>query len=84
MKDKISCNRQFFLKQLGQTIKKLREQHRITQEELAYQAGLHRTYISLLEKGERNPSVLTLCKVSSALNTQLSKIFQIMEDIEVD
>ena len=84
MEDKSICNRKDFLRKLGKTIKKLREHRGITQEELAYQASLHRTYISLLEKGERNPSILTLCKVSSALNTHLSEIFKIMEDMKSD
>lgn len=47
---------------------------RLSQEELADRAGLHRTYISLLERGLRNPSVEALAKVGRVLGLTASRL----------
>lgn len=54
-------------KQIGITIKKVRESKQITQEQLALDAGLNRAYIGYIERGERNPSTDTIVKVAKAL-----------------
>lgn len=54
-------------KQIGKTIKKIRESKEITQEQLALSAGLNRAYIGYIERGERNPSTETLVKIAKAL-----------------
>ena len=59
------------LKKLGQAIKAARLNEKISQEELAAKVNVDRTYISLLERGMRNPSVLTVITISRALNTNL-------------
>jgi CheY-like chemotaxis protein len=48
----------------------------ITQEELADRAGLHRTYISDVERGARNVSLLSIEKLARALKLSVSKLFQ--------
>ncbi|GAB5504385.1 helix-turn-helix domain-containing protein [Pyruvatibacter sp.] len=48
-------------------LRRLRQESGWSQEELAYEADLHRTYISDLERGTRNPSVLILEKLGKAL-----------------
>ncbi len=63
------------LRRLGFTIRKLREQANISQERLGYLSGLHRTYIGAIERGERNPSVLSLKKISDALNVTVGDLF---------
>ncbi|MCE9633050.1 MAG: helix-turn-helix transcriptional regulator [Methylophilales bacterium] len=50
------------------TIKMLRKRKGISQEGLAKLTGLHRTYISMLERGIRSPSLVTIEKIASALN----------------
>jgi CheY-like chemotaxis protein len=61
---------------LGATIKAERSALGISQEELAYRAGLHRTYISDLERGARNPSIESIEKLASALEVSVSMLFE--------
>jgi len=53
---------------LGENIKKIREEKGLSQEELANIAGFDRTYISLIERGKRNLSLLNLCRFAKALD----------------
>lgn len=48
-------------------MKKAREDRELSQEALAFDCGLHRTYISGVERGVRNPTVLVLQKIAKAL-----------------
>lgn len=61
---------------LGMAIKTQRASLGISQEELAYRAGLHRTYVSDLERGARNPSVDSIDKLASALEISISMLFE--------
>jgi CheY-like chemotaxis protein len=61
---------------LGATIKSQRSALGISQEELAYRAGLHRTYISDVERGTRNPSITSVEKLASALEISVSMLFE--------
>jgi CheY-like chemotaxis protein len=61
---------------LGMAIKTQRASLGISQEELAHRAGLHRTYISDLERGARNPSIESIEKVAGALQISVSKLFE--------
>jgi len=63
----------------GLTLRKLRLAKKLTQEQLGFEAGLRRTYISSLELGEKQPSLQTLEKISTALDISISKLFQIIE-----
>jgi CheY-like chemotaxis protein len=61
---------------LGVTIKTQRASLGISQEELAYRAGLHRTYVSDVERGARNPSVESIEKLARALEISVSMLFE--------
>ena len=61
---------------LGMTIKTQRASLGISQEELAHRAGLHRTYISDLERGARNPSIESIEKLAGALQVSVSNLFE--------
>jgi len=61
---------------LGTAIKTTRASLGISQEELAHRAGLHRTYISDLERGARNPSVESIEKIARALQIPVAKLFE--------
>jgi CheY-like chemotaxis protein len=65
---------------LGATIRSNRLALGISQEELAYRAGLHRTYISDVERGARNPSVASVQKLARALDISVSMLFEQADD----
>jgi len=52
------------LKALAARIKELRLAKKLSQEELSFRSGLHRTALSLIERGERDPKLITLLKVA--------------------
>ena len=55
----------------GRNIQKQRLNLNISQEELAYRAGLHRTYIGMVERAERSISLQNAKKIADALNVKL-------------
>ena len=61
------------------TVRWWRKKHGITQEELAERADLHRTYISMLERGVRNPTLEVLAQLAEALETPMSTIVRDVE-----
>lgn len=60
---------------VGNRIKELRSKLGISQEELGFRSGVHRTYIASLEVGKRNVSIATLEKIVSALEVSFSEFF---------
>lgn len=65
-----------YLKLLGENIKRARVGRGISQEELAFRCMLHRTYISSVERGERNIGFLNLIKVAKALEISPSELIE--------
>ncbi|MDN3580944.1 helix-turn-helix domain-containing protein [Mucilaginibacter flavus] len=63
----------------GQVLKNLRENTGVTQEILALNSELDRTYISLLERGLRTPTIATLFKMAPTLKKMPSEIIAIVE-----
>lgn len=57
--------------ELGQVIKAKRESQNLTQIELAERCEVDRNYIGMLERGERNPSYLSLLKISNGLKMKV-------------
>ncbi len=57
-------------KKVGANVRLFREKAEVSQEELADRSGLHRTYISGVERGVRNPTVLVLAKIAKALGVE--------------
>ena len=64
-----------YLKAMGAAIKAIREDQGFSQEGLGFEAGLDRTYVSGVERGVRNPSVLSLFKLAKALGTKPGEFF---------
>jgi transcriptional regulator with XRE-family HTH domain len=65
----------------GITIKKYRLERSMSQEELAFEAGLDRTFISLLERGKRKPTINTLFAISSVLGLQPHTLIIYIENL---
>lgn len=63
------------LKAFGTVVRERRIQLKFSQEELAHQAGLHRTYIGMIERGEKNITLENIHKISTALKTSISDLF---------
>jgi len=61
--------------QFGSRIRELRLAKGLTQEELAFKAGMHRTYLGGIERGERNPALKNIASLAKALNFTLSELF---------
>ena len=57
---------------LGSNLKRLRTMRGWSQERFGFEAGIHRTYISDLERGARNPSILLLEKLARSLGVAAS------------
>jgi transcriptional regulator with XRE-family HTH domain len=64
----------------GKVIKELRLQKKISQEKLAFDSDIDRTYISDIEKGDRNVSLLIIHRIAKALQISLSDLFKKIED----
>ncbi len=62
------------LRQVGAAIREKRKQKGLSQEALAFEAELDRTYIGSVERGERNISVLNLVRIAGALGTTVGGI----------
>ncbi|OGG07846.1 transcriptional regulator [Candidatus Gottesmanbacteria bacterium RIFCSPHIGHO2_12_FULL_40_13] len=58
----------------GERVRELREKAGLSQEELGFQAGLHRTYIGSIERGEQNVSIDNIHKITKALKISLSEL----------
>lgn len=64
------------LEQFAEALKSARKKKGFSQEFLAEKTGLHRTYISDLECGRRNPSLTTLLKIAHALTLTVSDLLK--------
>jgi len=61
---------------LGEQVRHLRREKGISQEELAFRADIDRTYISQIERGVSNPSLLVLYKVASVIGLSVPELFE--------
>jgi transcriptional regulator with XRE-family HTH domain len=67
---------QSILLSLGEQIRSRRVELQLTQKQLAVRVDMHRTYITDLEKGLRNPAILTLDRLSDGLETQIWRLMK--------
>lgn len=64
------------LLKFGSTVKEVREKRGLSQETLAEKCGLHRTYISSIENGKRNISLVNIQKIEIALDIKLINLIE--------
>ncbi len=63
-------------KRVGINLKRLRQDRGRSQEALAFESGLHRTYISGVERGVRNPTVRVLEEIAKALKVPAAELLE--------
>lgn len=63
-------------KKIGERIRELRNEKKLSQEKLAFDSNIDRTYMSHLENGRKNVSVETLEKIIKSLDTDFSSFFK--------
>jgi transcriptional regulator with XRE-family HTH domain len=62
-------------KRFGNRVRELRQAKGLSQEELAFRAKVHRTYVGGIERGERNPALKNIAAIAKALEVTLSDLF---------
>jgi transcriptional regulator with XRE-family HTH domain len=65
----------------GKVIRELRVKAGLTQEQLGFEADLRRTFISILELGQQQPTLTTIMKLATALNTTATEIIARVEEL---
>lgn len=63
----------------GLVLRELRIKNGLTQEGLGFEAGVQRTYVSILELGQQQPSLTTILKLASALGLPAGDLVQLVE-----
>lgn len=78
-KNKAVATETELLSQLGEVVRKRRLALDLSQEELAARAGVHRTYLSDIERGARNITITVLTRLAEALEVRVSRLFRLTE-----
>lgn len=68
-------NKEILIK-FGQRVKDIRKEKKLSQEELSFKANLHRTYIGMIERAEKNITLLNIEKISIALDVEVSELLR--------
>jgi transcriptional regulator with XRE-family HTH domain len=71
-------------KHFGEALATFRLERGLSQEELAHKAGLHRTFISMVERGKRQPTLATVFDLAGALDVRPSVLVHKTEMLEFD
>lgn len=61
--------------EFGEKIRQLRKDKKLSQEELADRAKLHRTYIGMIERAEKNITLTNIQKLATALDVDINQLF---------
>lgn len=59
----------------GQRVRQLRKEKNLSQEEFSFKADLHRTYIGMIERAEKNITLVNIEKIAKALNVDIRELF---------
>ena len=71
-------------RRFGELVRRLRQEMGYSQEEFSFRVGLHQTYVSSVERGERNVTIQTADRIAKALGTTLADIFAEIERVSDD
>lgn len=67
--------KQSILIRFGDKVRNLRKEKGFSQEELAFKAELHRTYIGMIERAEKNITLVNISKIANALDIEVKHLF---------
>lgn len=67
-------SKQKILVKFGDRVRELRKQRGLSQEQLSFKADLHRTYIGMVERAERNITLINIEKIANALNVSVKNL----------
>ena len=67
-------NKEILIK-FGEKVREIRKEKGLSQEELSYRANLHRTYIGMIERAEKNITLLNIEKIANALEISVNDLF---------
>ncbi len=70
---------EFVIKEFGLRIKQLRSEKKLSQEMLSFATGFHRTYIGMIERGERNISLNNMAVFAKAFEINLSELLDLTQ-----
>lgn len=70
------------LVRFGTRVREQRLKQRLSQEELAEKAGFHRTYIGMIERAEKNITLLNIYKIAEALNIDIPTLLAYEDETE--
>jgi len=59
----------------GERVRTLRKERGLSQEEISFKAELHRTYIGMIERAEKNITLINIEKIAKALDVDLKQLF---------
>lgn len=68
-------------KAFGEVLRRLRSAKGLSQEALGFRAGLHRTYVSQLERGLKSPSLRTIEKIAHVLEVDLADLMRQLQQV---
>ena len=71
-----SMKKNKILIRFGDKVRALRKEKGISQEELSFKADLHRTYIGMIERAEKNLTLSNIDKIAKALNVEIAELFK--------
>ena len=73
----------FLLKEFGDRIRFLRTQKKLSQEKLSYKTGFHRTYIGMIERGERNISLTNMAIFAKTFDLTIDELLKFVNSKEL-
>ncbi len=69
-------SKQNILIKFGERVREIRKEKELSQEELAHKADLHRTYIGMIERAEKNITLVNIEKIANALEVEIANLIK--------
>lgn len=77
MKKGLQAHQEAFMKAVGKNIARYRKESGLSQQDLGFRCDMDKPHISKIESGQRNFTIITALKLSTALNLPLHKLFEL-------